>query len=86
MRIVGLDLGKQFVDSSFYFQRAVNTGALVGRRVEFNNVVLPLVVNLAEDKLEQFPKRLRLLQTLIAGDVIVAAAKGEEKRVGCGGF
>ena len=43
-------------------------------------------MDLAEDDLEQFPERLGLLQSLVARDVVVATAEGEEQRVRRCGF
>ena len=59
------------------FQRAVYAISLICCGVELYFIVMPLIVNLAKDKLEQFPKRLWLLEALITCDVIVTTAKGE---------
>lgn len=49
-------------------------------------IVMLLVVDFAKDEFQQFPKRLRFLETLIACDIVVAAPEGEQERVRCSQF
>jgi hypothetical protein len=86
LRIVLLQCQKQLVDPRFDLELAVETLSLRGRCEELHLLRLTLVLDLAEDQLEELPKSFRLLQSLVAGDVVVAASEGEEKSVARGGF
>ena len=59
------------------FERPVGAMSLVCGSVELHLVVVPLVVNFTKDELQQFPKCLGFLETLIACNVIVATAEHE---------
>ena len=68
-------------DSLLDFQRAVDAVAFVRGSEKLYLITVTLIVNLAEDQLQKFPERLRLLQPLIACDVVVTPPKREEERV-----
>src|SRR5690606_31865984 len=68
------------------FEWAIHAVAFMATGVELHLVIVAFVVYLAEDQFQQFPESLWLLETLIASDIVVAAAKREQQGVRCGGF
>ena len=73
------------VEPRFYFCVAVGALAFGGASVE-GDLFAALIVDFAEDEFEQLPKRLIFLDALVAVDIVVAAAKGEEERIAGGGL
>ena len=53
----------------------------IGARVKLHVVVVLLVVDLAENQLQQFPEGLGFLESLIAGDIVVTAAKSKQQGI-----
>ena len=84
--VVFLYLRPESFDPLLDLEVAVHALPFGGAGVKFQIGVFPLIVDLAENELEQFPKGLWLLQPLVARDVIVAAAESKKQRVAGGGL
>ena len=71
-RIIRFDGGEQLVQPRLDLELAVYAAPLVCARVELDFLGIALVPNLAENQFKQFPKRVRLLESLISRDVVGA--------------
>ena len=77
-----LDLVEEAVETLLGLQAAIQAVTFFRGGVELNFVGAALVVDLAEDDLQQLPKGFRFLKSLISSDVIVAAAKCKKQSIG----
>jgi hypothetical protein len=77
-RVVRLHGREKLVKSGLRLKRSIDAVTLRGGRVELDLTRVPLVVDLAEDQLQELPKRLWLWEPLVPGNVVVATAEGEQ--------
>jgi hypothetical protein len=76
-RLSSLHFREELVDARLDPQLAVHALSFLPRRKELKRITGTLIGDLAEDELQEFPKRLWLLETLIAGYVVFSPTEGK---------